>query len=323
MKVAELLAERRENWRELEAVCVRLEASRKRKLGAPAMARFASLYRGACADLALADAYHLPPNTVSYLHQLVGRAHNQLYRARSFRFATWGHELLVALPQRLYRDNSLRLAFVIFWGFFLATMFMGYVSPEFAEGVCGKETLAYMEEMHAHSTSGAGLNQGSTMVGFYVSHNAGIGFRCFAMGLLLGVGGLLITVSNGVMLGTTFGYMATTPVRENFFQFVTAHGPFELTGIVICSAAGMQLGFAIVDTKGMTRGDSLRLAARNALPTAVLGMLLFILAAFIEGLISPSTLPYVFKAAIAVLSSAILVFYFVLLGNPGGNRLAA
>jgi uncharacterized membrane protein SpoIIM required for sporulation len=230
--------------------------------------------------------------------------------------------LFVALPQRLYHDNSLRLAFVIFWGFFLATMFMGYVSTDFAETICGKETLVGMEEMHAGSVSGTGLNQGSISVGYYVWNNAGIGFRCFAMGLLLGVGGLLITISNGVILGTTFGYMATTPVRENFFQFVTAHGPFELTGIVVCAAAGMQLGFAIIDTKGMTRGDSLRLAARDALPAAALGMVLFILAAFIEGLISPSSLPYPFKAAVAVLSSTILVFYFVMLGNPGGNRIA-
>jgi uncharacterized membrane protein SpoIIM required for sporulation len=131
--------------------------------------------------------------------------------------------------------------------------------------------------------------------------------QCFAFGLLLGVGGLFITVSNGVLLGTIFGYMATTSVRENFFQFVTAHGPFELTAIVICSAAGMRLGFAIIDTKGLARYESLRLAGRG-MPTAALGMILFFLAACIEGLISPSTLPYALKAVIAVVSSAILVF---------------
>ena len=40
-------------------------------------------------DLALADAYQLPPTTVEYLHQLVGRAHNQMYRGRGFNFAAW------------------------------------------------------------------------------------------------------------------------------------------------------------------------------------------------------------------------------------------
>lgn len=323
MKVAELLAQRRENWRELEAVCAEMESKRRKRMGGAAVARFATLYRGACADLALADAYHLPANTVGYLHQLVGRAHNQLYRARSFQISNWTQELLVALPQRLYRDNSLRLAFVVFWGFFLSTMFMAYVSPGFAEQIVGKRELHGMEEMHSQSISGSGVNSGAASVGFYIQHNTSIGLQCFAFGLLLGVGGLFITVSNGVLLGTIFGYMATTSVRENFFQFVTAHGPFELTAIVVCSAAGMRLGFAIIDTRGLTRYDSLRLAGRQAMPTAALGMILFFLAACIEGLISPSTLPYALKAAIAVLSSAILVFYFVLLGNSGENHLAA
>src|SRR3954464_14564852 len=99
MKVAKLLDERRQNWRELELLCSQLEGNRMRKLGAPVVSRFASLYRAACADLALADAYQLPPNTVQYLHQLVGRAHNQLYRSQSFQTSGWSQELFVDLPR--------------------------------------------------------------------------------------------------------------------------------------------------------------------------------------------------------------------------------
>ena len=99
MKVAEFLKQRRENWQELEQLCVQIESRRTRTLGPAAVDRFAILYRAACADLALADAYQLPPNAVQYLHRLVGRAHNQLYRSRSFDIASWGHSLLVEVPQ--------------------------------------------------------------------------------------------------------------------------------------------------------------------------------------------------------------------------------
>ena len=79
MKVADLLESRRQNWRELEQACNELEGFRiKRSMPAAKMVRFTSLYRAACADLALADSYQLPQYTVSYLHHLVGRAHNQL-----------------------------------------------------------------------------------------------------------------------------------------------------------------------------------------------------------------------------------------------------
>jgi hypothetical protein len=50
-------------------------------------------------------------------------------------------------------------------------------------------------------------------------------------------------------------------------------------------------------------------------------MVLFFLAAMIEGFLSPSSAPYSVKAAVAILSSGALMFYFVVLGfprSPGG-----
>ena len=73
--------------------------TRTPKLPPARCSRFGALYRAACADLALAYAYQLPQNTVQYLHRLVGRAHNQLYRSRRFEFAKWADMLLFDVPQ--------------------------------------------------------------------------------------------------------------------------------------------------------------------------------------------------------------------------------
>ncbi len=324
MKVADLLESRRENWRELDRYCMLVESKRARTLGAPATQRFAALYRAACADLALADAYQLPPNTVHYLHQLVGRAHNLLYPSRSFDPSAWGDELLYRLPQRLFKDNSLRLAFTVFWGVFLAAMVNAYLSPNrFAEAVVGKPMLQQMDEMYEKPLAGRDPNVNALMAGFYVQHNASIGLKCFAAGLLCGIGGLFITISNAAILGTVFGYMATTPNRDNFFQFVTAHGPFELTAIVLGAGAGMRLGFSLIDTRGWSRGAALRLASREAVPAACFSIILFCLAAVIEAYISPSALPYWVKASVAVFSGGVLMFYFVMLGYPREGEHAA
>ncbi len=142
MKVADLLETRRENWRELESLCDKLASRRLRSQAAPLVARFAALYRAACADLALSDAYQLPPNTVQYLHQLVGRAHNQLYRSRGFHFTDWGREMLLRVPRRLLHDRALWLAFCLFYGTFLAAAFCAYVSPKFTEAAIGREMIA-------------------------------------------------------------------------------------------------------------------------------------------------------------------------------------
>jgi uncharacterized membrane protein SpoIIM required for sporulation len=316
MKVVELLEKRRENWRQLEQLCYAMEGRKKRRLGGAGMSRFTALYRSACADLALADAYQLPPNTIEYLHHLVARAHNQLYRARRFNVQAWSVEIFRNVPRRLYSDNALRLAFMLFWGIFIASMLLARSSPEYAHELLGREAMAHFQESFSEPVAGRDPNANFMMAGFYIWHNAGIGMQCFVFGLFAGVGGLFETVFNAAYLGGVFGFMTTVPEKNNFFEFVTAHGPFELTAIVLAAGAGMRLGFSLLYTQGRSRLHSLRAAGRESVPSIMVAVILFMLAAFIEGFISPSTLPYTIKAFVAAASSALLMFYFVVLGQP-------
>jgi uncharacterized membrane protein SpoIIM required for sporulation len=316
IRVSELLESRRVNWRALEELCSQMEGRSFRALGAEPVARFSALYRAACADLALADAYQLPHSTIHYLHQLVGRAHNQLYRSRTFAIATWGRQLLVDVPQRLFADGALRLAFCIFWGVFILSGVLAYNRPDFAQAVVGQEMMTQLGENFSRPIGAKNPAMRGIMVGFYIWNNAGIGLQCFAMGLLFGVGGLLITIRNAAFLGGVFGHMATVSQSENFFHFVTAHGPYELTAVVLASAAGMRLGFSLVDTGGWSRMASLRRAAVQAMPTMSAAVIMFFMAAMIEAFLSPSSAPYWTKAFVAVFSAGTLMVYFVLLGAP-------
>jgi uncharacterized membrane protein SpoIIM required for sporulation len=322
MKVAQLLERRRAGWAELETMCRELELHRAKRLGPAGVLKFASAYRSACADLALADAYQLPPHTVQYLHELVGRSHNQLYRSKTFRWGLWAHEMFQEVPRRLLFDRTVWLAFVMFWGIFFAAMALGYASRDFCEQVVGDVALESLEQNFSQPMSGRDAESSSAMGGFYVFHNAGIGLRCFAAGLVLGVGGMFITVSNALQLGAMFGFMFTTASRDNFIEFVTGHGPFELTAIVFSAAAGMRLGFSLISTGGLSRGASLWKAVDEAVPTMGAAVVLFCLAAVIEGFISPSAAPYAVKAGVAILSMSMLAFYVIVLGWLGRNTRA-
>jgi len=318
MKAVELLELRRAQWRELEQLSARINGWRRRSIPADQIMRFSTLYRAACADLALAHAYQLPPETVEYLHQLVGRAHNQLYRGQSFTLRTWFHELFVAAPRRLRADRCLWLALGIFWGLFLLTFAATRWLPGFDERLLGKPAMMQVEEMYSHPIQRGlmeGGNEGSGMGGFYIWHNVGIGLRCFAFGMFLGIGGLFITSYNAIMIGAIFGFMTKSAHADNFFHFVTAHGPFELTAIVLAAAAGMRMGFSIVDTRGLTRSASLRRAGREAMTTVWAAVALFVFAAGIEGFLSPSAAPYPIKAAVAIVSTLFLLVYFLALGH--------
>ena len=135
-----------------------------------------------------------------------------------------------------------------------------------------------------------------------------IGLECFAWGLLFGVGGLVDLAFNAVQIGAVFGYMTTVPEWHNFSQFVTAHGPFELTAIAVSAAAGMRLGFSMINTHGLSRIASLEQAGREAMPTMGAAMVMLAIAAMIEAFLSPSAAPYAVKAAVAIVSSVLLVF---------------
>jgi uncharacterized membrane protein SpoIIM required for sporulation len=322
MKVSELIEQRRGQWQEMERLCEEASGRAWRRMPPDKVLRLAALYRSACADLALAEASLLPSNTVNYLHQLVARGHNLLYRSRMFNFAAWRRELLQDLPARLLTDRCVWLAMCVFWGGFFGAMALVAARPELAEVAVGSETIELMEEMYAQPVSSQSVNQRGAMFGFYVQHNTGIGLRCFAYGLVFGVGGLFVTLSNALGLGAVFGYMFTTGSRGNFIEFVTAHGPFELTAIVLSAAAGMKLGFAMVATDRATRLVSVRRAAKTAMPTVCAAMVLFFLAAVIEGFISPSPAPYAAKVAVAVMSTIVMFLYFIVLGAMGHYRRA-
>lgn len=320
MKVAELLERRRANWSELDQMCSLIKGTRGRNLSAEQITRFAALYRAACADLALADAYQLPPKTVQYLHRLVANAHSQLYRRRQFDLAGWVQKLLFEVPQVVFQDRCVQIAFLLFWVTFILSAILansGTLWPEFATQMIPAEQMSKMEENFGTPLGNRDPNINFQMAGFYIRHNTSIGLQCFGGGLIV-VPGVLITLFNAAHLGAVFGYMARPEVDagKNFFEFVTAHGPFELTAIVVSAGAGLRLGISWMKTDGLTRTASLLTTARDAMPVMASAMVMFFFAALIEGFISPTSAPYFVKAGVAVISSGLLLFYFVVLGFP-------
>jgi len=330
VKVAQLLETRRQNWQQLERLCDVMESSGRRKLRGGGLTRFAALYRAACADLALADSYQLPPGTVQYLHRLVGRAHNQLYRSRTFQVRRWGERLLVDAPRQIFHDRCVQFAFVLFWLLFIGSAYMA-LSPEkfpgFLSGVVPEEMIAQMEMMYEDSPSEQRDEvAGPLKTSFYIWNNTSIGLRCFVYGLLI-IPGIYEMCFNAVFLGTIFGYMARDGVYvkygTNFFEFVTAHGPFELTAVALSAGGGLRLGVSLLITRGLSRLASVQKAALESLLVIFAAVILFVLAAFVEGFVSPSRLPYAIKATVAIISSGLLTFYFVILGFPAPRQLQA
>ncbi len=321
---AETLEKRRADWVRLDQMLPQLTARSLRAFSGQRLVELSRLYRDACADLAMAVQYRLPPETVLYLHELVGRAHNTIYRSRRFQYQTWWDLVFRKAPQQIFRDGCVRFCALLFFGLFSASAYMGFDEtnfPGFAEKMLGSEQANMMSESYSdinfRSGEGRDIRLNFIMVAYYIQHNTGIGLQCFATGPLI-VPGIYTTGYNATFLGAAFGYMARsgTPGGDSFLEFVVAHGPFELTAIALAAAAGLRIGLGWLITGGLTRMASMQARAIEAIPVMAASGILFFLAALTEGMISPTSLPYTFKALWGMGASAMLMFYFVVLGYP-------
>lgn len=323
MRVAQRLADRQAVWRELDELLEEIETRvpgrrrRRHDTAAAEVVRLGELYRAACADLMLADAHDLPRETVAYLHNLVARAHSTVYRSRGFRFTRWVGEVVREVPRRLRADRMLWLSALAFYGSMVVFGLLAAAGSDVVHEVVTEADLRRIEEMYSKAETGDWGRNDVQMAGFYLFNNASIGLRCYVFGLTVGIGTIFVLLSNGMSIGAAFGAMAVSPHASTFYQFVTAHGPFELTAIVFSGAAGLRLGRGLIVTEGYTRVVSLRRAAAETLPTVGAAVFLFLLAAFLEGFVSASRLPYAVKAGIAVVCAALLVAYLALGGRGG------
>ncbi len=297
------------------------------RLPADNISGFSALYRGVCADLVHARDVGYTPDLVSYLDGLAGRAHNLLYAAPPYRFgAAWD---LVAreFPRALRRGGRFfALGMTLFFVPMIACVVATIVYPDFAFQVLSPQQLHEMAEMYREGLHGRDESTDTGMAGFYVYNNVGIAFRCFATGILLGVGSLFFLLYNGIVMGTVLGHVIAAGHGHNILTFVCTHGTFELTAIAIAGGAGMQMGYALVDTGGRPLLGSLRAQGRD-LAVIILGaaIMLFI-AAGLEAFWSPSAAPPPAKWALSGVFTVLLILYFALAGRerkPRAPRLRA
>ncbi len=311
----EFVAQRRARWDELDRL-LSVDAPLHRR-DPRVITRVAALYRALCSDLMRAQALGFAHDLVDHLNGLASRAHNALYGPRPFSLSGVGVFLMGGFA-RTFRKNwrPILLAHLLFYVPFALGVLATLTDQSFAVNVLPPEQLEGMEAAYSSGFSeGRAFGADSMMAGFYVQHNIGIAFRCFATGILFGVGSLFFTLYNGLVIGTVMGYVGAVGHGENIFTFVCGHGPFELTGIVISSAAGLKMGYSLIATNGLTRLGSLRAQMRELAELVMGAAVMLLIAAAIEGFWSPSSLPNQVKWSFSALVSSLIIAYFAFAGR--------
>jgi uncharacterized membrane protein SpoIIM required for sporulation len=283
--------------------------------------RVAALYRRACEHLALARARAYPADLLERLEQLTSDAHQLIYQRRDFGFASLQRVITTDFPRAVRAHAAyVWLATALLVVPTLAIGFLVFYRPELILSVVSADSAAQFEQMYSDSAESIGRTRTADtdwmMFGYYISHNVGIAFQCFAGGLFGGLGSIFFLLYNGAIFGAIAGYLTERGLAPTFYSFVVTHSAFELTAIVLSGAAGLRLGHALLAPGRRTRLQSLVHAAKEC-SVIVYGLtaMLFIAAAIEAFWSSASWLPHEVKYSVAAACWTAVLCYLTFQGR--------
>jgi len=289
------IAERRPHWEQLEASLKRA-GGRPERLGASGALALGRDYRAAVADLAMARRRFPGDPVVQQLERLVLAARQGVYGRRQrtgslVRFATTGYwQLITERPGMLALSAAATFVpclLAALWALHDPGAALGLVPGEFKQAA----------HAHLHKLPFGATTQ-AVLASSIFTNNIGVSFLDFAGGLLLGAGTVVVLAFNGAMLGALAGITIGAGNFEVFMRYIVPHGILELSCFTVAGAAGLRLGWALVDAGALPRGESLRRAARPAVAMVLGTAPCLVIAGLTEGFVTPRGLPL--AAALAV-----------------------
>lgn len=308
----------RHRWSELEHL---LRAPTPLHARSPlSISRVAALYRASCSDLMRVRARHAGHPQLDALDALVARGHHALYAPAPFSLINSISVFTRRFPATV-RANLPALG--VSAAFFLVPLTFAWSAtlsdPDFALRVLPASSLEQLAQVYRAGFEGRSLGTDTMMAGFYVYNNVSIAFRCFATGILFGAGSIFFLLYNGLLIGTVFGFVTRAGAGAQLGEFVVSHAPLELTAIIICGAAGLRMGYSLIDTQGHTRWASLKRSAPQLVVLVLGAAAMLWLAAAIEAYWSASPVPGALKYVAGSLVSLGLLTYFTCSGR-GASR---
>lgn len=307
MKQQTFEARFRQNWDKLDAVLSDKNSEHIDDLP--------QLYRQVCHDLALANQRRYMSSLIEYLNRLVMRGHHRLYqKAPRYRYR-WLNFVIMEFPQVLRRNaNYVYLSLLLF---LLPGLIMGvlsYLDGEMIYSAMPYQQVQSLESIYNPEAKIVGRERESDtdlmMFGYYIKNNIGIGFRTFAGGVFFCLGSIFFLLYNGVVLGAAAGHLTQLGYAQTFYPFVVGHGAFELTAIAFSGAAGLKLGYSLIDPGRYRHVIAFKVAAKDAVKIMSGAALMLVIAAFLEAFWSSSTsLPAEVKYIVGIFFWLIVIVY--------------
>ena len=313
MDVDRYIAAHRATWTRLDELVGRARVSPGR-LSLAETEELLRLYQLTSAHLSHVRTHHRDRALIGGLSSRVASARQVIYGRRSRAQRAVVSFLTVGFPLAMVRAwRAIAFSALLFFGTAVATGLWFNNSPEALNVTVSpeeQELIATHEFEDYYSSQGAGVFAAQVQ-----TNNIQVGLLALAGGATAGVLTAAVLVINGFSLGVMGALMHQNGAAGTFWGLILPHGLLEISAIVVAGAVGLKLGWAILAPgEEASRSDAVVDEARHGV-TIVVGLAVwFVIAGFVEALVTPSGLPTAVRIGIGALALAAVIAHVLAFG---------
>jgi len=328
MTPARFVETRSPAWDRLEALVRKTGIRGVRALGKEDLHELTRLYPAVAVDVARARMCGVGPRTQERVNRLVIAAHGLLYREprtrrRSALLSFFGRDY-PRLFRRLWPYVALSVAMFLVAGLGAYVTVRGRPSTAYVFVPRGLEAADEETDVSAGDVSERyRRSPGEVMAAGITTNNIKVAFAAFALGITAGIGTAYVLLFNAMMLGAFIAHFQNHGFGMEVAWFLTPHGALEIFAILVAGAAGLRLGLSLALPGRVTRKESLKLGAHDAVKLVLGTIPMFIVAGVIESFVTPSHLPGSTKVLIGLVALGLTLVYLLLVGHGRRRRPAA
>jgi uncharacterized membrane protein SpoIIM required for sporulation len=296
-------------WQRLEQL-----VRRRRRLSGDEVDELVAVYQRTATHLSVLRSGGYDPALTARLSSLLGRSRAAVTGAHTPAWRSVAEFFGVAFPLMAYR--------VRWW--WLGTAVISLLVALIA-GWWIADSPSVQASLLSHSQVSKLVNQQfrgyysqDTATSFALkvwTNNVVVAAESLVLGAFLGIGGLYVLLENSLNVAVDGGLMIGHGKAAEFFTLLLPHGMLELSAVFLAAAAGLRLGWTIIDPGPRRRAQALAEEGRATITIALGAIVLLATSGVIEAFVTPSPLPSWARIGIGAVAETAMLSYVLVAGR--------
>jgi uncharacterized membrane protein SpoIIM required for sporulation len=293
-------------WQRLDKLTHKAGRSAGR-LPADELDELVSLYQRAGTHLTYARTAFGDPGLESRLSRLVAAAGGVVYGSRPRTLRGAGRFFTRTFPAALWHVRPFLLAATL-----LTFVPAAVVAVHLSRDRAALDALTSPAERAAFVQAGTDYYSAQPSAQFATqvfTNNVMVAVLAFISGIAFCLFAAFVLVSNGVHLGEFVAVFVAAGKGGELFGLLVPHGFIELSAVIVAGAAGLRLGWTIIDPGDRRRGAALAEEGRRAVALVMGTAAMLLVAGTIEGFVTGSALPTAIRVGLGLAVGGAFWFY--------------